>query len=178
MVLPTQVLSHHLLRFLAVLVTVSCKYDEWWVYSIHIVYHFQQRKAVCKLTVSLDYPPFSHMNQGLQWESNIDIKTSSPATGLTACRGNITQWGVDLNPDGTFAVFLFILQVWRPLLNFSGCYTLVSHTGILTTTTVNRRLAVVSPSQVQHQIQFQSGDVLGFYVESSGDGTSDHDNME
>ena len=82
---------------------------------------------------------------------------------------------MDLNPDGTSAVFLFILQIWRPLQNVSGCYSLVSHTAISATTTVNRRLFVVTPSLVQHQLHFQSGDVLGFYVESQN-GISDHDN--
>ena len=91
------------------------------------------------------------------------------------CSGNIAEWGVDLNPDGTFAVFLFILQIWRPLQNVSGCYTLVNHTTIFATTTMNRRLVVVTPSLVQHQLQFQLGDVLGFYVESQN-GISDHDN--
>ena len=39
----------------------------------------------------------------------------------------------------------------------------------------SRHLARVTPSAIQDQFQFQSGDVLGFYVESHGSG-SNHDN--
>ena len=94
------------------------------------------------------------------------------------CCGNITEWGVDLNPDGTDAEFDFILQVWRPL-NANGCYTLVDdYMSTAITTDVepeSRRFARVTLSAVQDQLQFQSGDVLGFYVESYGSG-SNHDN--
>ena len=97
------------------------------------------------------------------------------------CCGNITEWGVDLNPDGTRAKFNFILQVWRPspIVNISGCYTLVddfiSTEITIEDNPVNERVARVTPSP-QDQLQFQPGDVLGFYVESNGDGSSDHDN--
>ena len=94
------------------------------------------------------------------------------------CCGNITEWGVDLNPDGTDAEFDFIFQVWRPL-SANGCYTLVDgYTSTAITTDVeseSRHLARVTPSAIQDQLQFQSGDVLGFYVESHGSG-SNHDN--
>ena len=97
------------------------------------------------------------------------------------CCGNITEWGVDLNPDGTRAKFDFILQVWRPspTVNVSGCYSLVDDFSSREITVednpANERVARVTPSP-QDQLQFQPGDVLGFYVESNGDGSSDHDN--
>ena len=49
-----------------------------------------------------------------------------PSYKLNCC-GNITEWGVDLNPDGTSARFNFVFQVWRPApdVNVSGCYSLV-----------------------------------------------------
>ena len=88
------------------------------------------------------------------------------------CCGNITEWGVDLNPDtGTFD---FILQVWRPSpqtsLNSTKCYSLVDYfiTKSIQTTKITR-VAIVTPN-IQDQLQFQHGDVLGFYVESHGSG--------
>ena len=97
------------------------------------------------------------------------------------CCGNITEWGVDLNPDGTSAEFDFILQVWRPAptVGVSGCYSLVDNFVSIKITVednpANERVARVTPS-LQDQLEFQPGDVLGFYVESNGDGNSDHDN--
>ena len=88
--------------------------------------------------------------------------------------GNITEWGVDLNPDGTRARFDFIFQVWRPV-NVSGCYSLVddfNSTGIPIgiQPTPSTGVARITPSPAD-QLQFQPGDVLGFYVESHGEGS-------
>jgi hypothetical protein len=84
---------------------------------------------------------------------------------------------VDLNPNGTNARFDFTLQVWRPALdvNITGCYSLVDDfirreipIGITPSQAVN--VARITPSPA-NQLQFQPGDVLGFYVESHGEGT-------
>ena len=90
------------------------------------------------------------------------------------CCGNITEWGVDLNPDETDARFDFTFQVWRPAPN-TGCYSLVDDftsteipIGIAPSQTVN--VARITPS-LADQLQFQPGDVLGFYVESHGEGS-------
>ena len=91
------------------------------------------------------------------------------------CCGNITEWGVDLNPDGFGARFDFILQVWRPspTVNVSGCYSLVndfiSREITVTDSPPSKRVARITPLP-QEQLQFQPGDVLGFYVESHGQG--------
>ena len=98
------------------------------------------------------------------------------------CCGNITEWGVDLNPDKGGGTFKFILQVWRPdsaATDTSGCYSLVddySNKSIsLQNDAINMgKVAIVTPS-LQDQLQFQVGDVLGFYVESNG-ARSDYDN--
>ena len=89
------------------------------------------------------------------------------------CCGNITEWGVDLNPDRTTARFNFTFQVWRPAPN-TGCYSLVDDfisteipIGIAPSQTVN--VARITPS-LADQLQFQPRDVLGFYVESHGEG--------
>ena len=98
------------------------------------------------------------------------------------CCGNITEWGVDLNPDRDKAdqTFDFILQVWRPspTQQIYSCYSLVNDHRI--TSTVIRSVATVSVTAL-NQLQFEPGDVLGFYVESHGsgnksDGTGDDDN--
>ena len=89
---------------------------------------------------------------------------------------------MDLNPDGTRARFNFIFQVWRPAPNvtISGCYSLVDDfistsipIGIRPTRTVD--VARITPLPA-NQLQFQPGDVLGFYVESHGEFLNDPNN--
>ena len=99
-----------------------------------------------------------------------------PSYRLNCC-GNITEWGVDLNPDGTSARFDFIFQVWRPAsnVNDTGCYSLVddfisTDIPIRIQPSPTIRVARITPS-LADQLQFQPGDVLGFYVESHGDGS-------
>ena len=80
---------------------------------------------------------------------------------------------MDLSPQEQNARFDFNFQVWRPspTVNENGCYSLVNNylvTSIsISTKTVTEHVARVTPSP-QHQLQFQPGDVLGFYVESHG----------
>ena len=96
------------------------------------------------------------------------------------CCGNITEWGVDLSPAGTNITFDFDFQVWRPspTVSETGCYSLVGNFIVRSTTIpiqpVSEHVARVTPLP-QEQLQFQPGDVLGFYVESGGT-TSNHDN--
>ena len=63
-------------------------------------------------------------------------------------------------------------QVWRPSPTAadptgSGCYSLVGNNRF-TSIPLSGGVAIVTPSP-QDYIQFQSGDVLGFYVEDAGD---------
>ena len=78
--------------------------------------------------------------------------------------------------------FNFDLQVWRPspTVNETGCYSLVDN--FMMTSLLSERIRVtsnhvarVTPSP-QDQLQFQPGDVLGFYVESQGTVGTNHDN--
>ena len=89
-----------------------------------------------------------------------------PSYRLNCC-GNITKWGVDLNPDRTAAKFKFIFQVWRPASN--GCYSLVNDFVSTDVQPESEYVANITPSPAD-QLQFQHGDVLGFYVESHGEG--------
>ncbi len=98
------------------------------------------------------------------------------------CCGNITEWGVDLNPDrdGVNQTFNFILQVWRPSPTLqTECYSLVNDHSI-TSTSIGKnsqtgRVAKVTPLP-HNQQQFEPGDALGFYVESHGSRDSNDDN--
>ena len=94
------------------------------------------------------------------------------------CCGNIIGWGVDLNPDrdGEDQTFDFILQVWRPspTLQTDLCYSLIDNHSISTVIgkdSQTGRIAKVTPLP-QNQLQFEPGDVLGFYVESHGSDTN------
>ena len=99
-----------------------------------------------------------------------------PSYKLNCC-GNITEWGVDLNPEEDEVSFSFNLQVWRPspTVNTTGCYSLVDNFMITSTSIATEprsdHVARVTPDSRQDQLQFQPGDVLGFYVESHGSNT-------
>ena len=85
---------------------------------------------------------------------------------------------MDLNPAVEMVVirFNFDFQVWRPspTVNETGCYSLVDNFIVrstsLPTSPESEHVARVTPSP-QDQLQFQPGDVLGFYVESHGEGS-------
>ena len=84
---------------------------------------------------------------------------------------------MDLNPVSPNTHFDFDLQVWRPSPTETECYSLVDNyavESILPPQLLTDHVARVTPLP-QNQLHFQPGDVLGFYVESSGT-LSDHDN--
>ena len=77
--------------------------------------------------------------------------------------------------------FDFDLQVWRPSPTEThdqrGCYSLLDNfsvESILPPQKITDHVARVTPLP-HNQLQFKPGDVLGFYVESSGT-VSDYDN--
>ena len=86
--------------------------------------------------------------------------------------GSITEWGVDVRRGHRLSTDLYTLdlQVWRPspTVNAStgtGCYSLVGNNRLVSVTPTFG-LVVVTPAP-QDYIQFQPGDVLGFYVEEA-----------
>ena len=84
------------------------------------------------------------------------------------CCGRITEWGLDVFDNGSFTLDL---QVWRPSPTVddstgTGCYSLVGNNRF-TSISVNGGVAIVTPSPQDYSIHFQSGDVLGFYVEDA-----------
>ena len=87
------------------------------------------------------------------------------------CCGNITEWGVDLNPLSP--QFNFDLQVWRPYptVNNTECYNLIANYTVKSASVDSVYRVVKATALPQNQqLQFQLGDVLGFYVESHGSG--------
>ena len=93
--------------------------------------------------------------------------------------GNITEWGADLQPGGgghDDGAYSLDFQVWRPSPTVddstgTGCYSLVGNNRF-TSIPLSDNLARVTPSP-QDYIQFQPGDVLGFYVEETKDDDDD-----
>ena len=89
------------------------------------------------------------------------------------CCGNVTEWGVDVQPGGNAdnGLYTLNLQVWRPSPTTvdsstgSGQYILVGNNRF-TSISLSGDVAEVTPSP-RDQIQFRSGDVLGFYVEEA-----------
>ena len=86
--------------------------------------------------------------------------------------GNITEWGVDLQPGGDMHQMNYTLdlQVWRPSPTVddstgAGCYSLVGNNRF-TSIPLRNLVARVTPSP-QDYIQFRPGDVLGVYVEEA-----------
>ena len=84
--------------------------------------------------------------------------------------GNITEWGVDVHPGGNAFQnrYTLDLQVWRPspTVNDStgtGQYSLVGNNRFASIS-LSDGVARLTPSP-QDYIQFQPGDVLGFYVD-------------
>ena len=82
--------------------------------------------------------------------------------------GNITEWGADVFQDDQNR-YALDFQVWRPSptnnLTGAGCYSLVGNNRFISIS-LRGGIAIVSPSP-QDYVQYQSGDVLGFYVESA-----------
>jgi hypothetical protein len=89
--------------------------------------------------------------------------------------GNITEWGADLQPGGgkhDMKQYSLDFQVWRPSPTVddstgTGCYSLVGNNRFTSISSqLSGGLVRVTPSP-QDYIQFQPGDVLGFYVEEA-----------
>ena len=73
-------------------------------------------------------------------------------------------------PDGI--PYTLDLQVWRPSPTVdestgTGCYSLVGNNRFTVSTLIGGIAESLVPSPPQDYIQFQSGDVLGFYVEEA-----------
>ena len=91
------------------------------------------------------------------------------------CCKNITEWGVDVffNHQNNYAIDF---QAWRPSPtavdspNSTSLYSLVGNNRF-TSISLSSGIAIITPSP-QDYIQFQPGDVLGFYVENANNHTN------
>ena len=129
------------------------------------------QNSSCLQTNSENGPP-EFMNYGNRFPRFlIHHQAIIPSYKLECC-GNITEWGVDVHPggQGTTDRYTLDLQVWRPspTVNDStgtGCYSLVGNNRF-TNIPLRNLVARVTPLP-QDYIQFQSGDMLGVYVEDA-----------
>ena len=89
--------------------------------------------------------------------------------------GSITEWGVNIRSGGGMHHLLYALhlQVWRPspttnVSTGAGCYSLVGNNrfSIRNVQLRSYDLLKITPAPTI-RIQFQPGDVLGFYVEAA-----------
>ena len=100
-----------------------------------------------------------------------------PSYRFTCC-GEIRGWGVDVKPEGRGdnRRYTLNLQVWRPSPTLDqtggGVYSLVGNNRFTSIDLNNGVAESLLPSPSDY-IPFQSGDVLGFYVEEARDDNTD-----
>ena len=103
------------------------------------------------------------------------------------CSGRVTEWGACVQPGGTSSGWYYIqFQVWRPT-GPSGCYSLVGFNRPVGSEGEDTVLdppgdssdplhrCVVLPVTEDQQIEVQSGDVVGYYVDHDNDNKNDND---
>ena len=129
------------------------------------------QNSSCLQTNNESGPP-EFMNYGNQFPRLLIHQQAIIPSYKLECCGNITGWGVDVHPggQGTTDRYTLDLQVWRPSSTVndstgSGCYSLVGNNRF-TNIPLRNLVARVTPSP-QDYILFQSGDVLGVYVEDA-----------
>ena len=101
------------------------------------------------------------------------------------CSGRVTEWRACVHPGGSSNEQYYIqFQVWRPTGGIEGCYELVGFNTPLDDARVEGREflsppggdtdplhhCVVLPVRENLQIEFRSGDVVGYYVDHFRDG--------
>ena len=103
------------------------------------------------------------------------------------CTGRVTEWRACVQPGGMFSEQYYIqFQIWRPTANgVEGCYELVDYNIPLDSTSIleaegflsppegtsgSLDRCVVLPVRESQQIEFQPGDVVGYYVDHFKDG--------
>ena len=96
-----------------------------------------------------------------------------PSYQFTCC-GEITAWGAEVVPGGGMddREYTIDFQVWRPSPTVGqmggGVYSLVGNNRFTSISLYNGIAETLLPSPSNY-IQFQPGDVLGFYVEEARD---------
>ena len=94
------------------------------------------------------------------------------------CHGRVTEWRACVQPGGGGEQYYIQFQVWRltASIDDGGCYKLVN-----SSTPQDDELSgpvdrcVVLPVREDRQIEFQSGDVVGYYVDRHNDYSNDND---
>ena len=129
-----------------------------------------------------DGPPIFPGNYGPTGQEIIENQQAIFTTHKFECCGNVTMWAVDVHPGflpSRTGIDLYSIdfQIWRPspTVNTSdgtGCYSLVGNNRFTSITDiVQPGVVIVTPSPVDY-VQFQSGDVVGLYMEKALNSTS------
>lgn len=127
------------------------------------------------LTANNEYGPPDYRSMASNLKSTIfplQHQAIIPSYKFNCC-GAITEWTISIAVRNNDSMDTLSLQVWRPspTVDETGCYTLVGNNNF-TSTSLESQLTVVTPLP-NERIQFQPGDVLGFYVENAHVGFSD-----
>ena len=105
------------------------------------------------------------------------------------CSGRVTEWGACVQPGASSEQYYIQFQVWRPT-GIEGCYELVDYNIPLDDARMSEteisdssviidaegflspplHRCVVLPVRENQQIEFQPGDVVGYYVDHFRDG--------
>ena len=103
---------------------------------------------------------------------NDRLQAIVPALNFT-CAGRVTQWRACVDPGNTLSKYYMQFQVWRST-GIQGCYTLVgsnapplSASGAVDQTSLlvpSEHCVVLSVAE-NEQIEFQPGDVIGYYAD-------------
>ena len=144
------------------------------VYNNIVMGHPLSEQCIVRESGDQDLPSFGNYryNDGVE-RITLHHQAIIPSYEFTCC-GNITEWGVDVQPGGggDDGEYSLDLQVWRPSPTVddstgTGQYSLVGNNRF-TSISLENDVAQVTPLS-RDQVQFRPGDVLGFYVEEARD---------
>ena len=133
--------------------------------------HSFPEQCIVRESGDQDLPSFQNYHDDGVERITLHHQAIIPSYEFTCC-GNITEWGVDVQPGGGGHrnVYTLDLQVWRPSPTVddstgSGQYSLVGNNRF-SAISLDNDVAEVTPL-ARNQVQFRPGDVLGFYVEEA-----------
>ena len=107
------------------------------------------------------------------------------------CSGNVTEWMACVERGGRDEQYYIQFQVWRPTGTLDGCYSLVGYNQPMNTSAGEDSFlnpmggrdnpldhcVVLSVAQ-DEQIEVQSGDVVGYYVDNLNRNEDDNDGIQ
>ena len=99
------------------------------------------------------------------------------------CSDTVTEWRACVHPGGTGQQYFIQFQVWRSIDDDGGCYELVGSNTPQDAENMQQFLnpsggCVVLPVREDRQIEFQSGDVVGYYVDRGNDNNDNNGGIQ